>query len=85
VPDLVESYDREAKGIPIGRAAEVNLRNNHSQYIFTWYVVSFSELGNMLLTLCRFGLSFATSVMMWMLIRKKPNEAMRRVRQNRNW
>ncbi|OGE54478.1 hypothetical protein PENARI_c006G03974 [Penicillium arizonense] len=68
VPDLVESYDREAKGIPIGRAAEVNLRNNHSQYIFTW-----------------FGLSFATSVMMWMLIRKKPNEAMRRVRQNRNW
>ncbi|KAJ5306544.1 hypothetical protein PENANT_c031G09132 [Penicillium antarcticum] len=68
VPDLVESYNREAKGIPIGRAAEVNLRNNHSQYIFTW-----------------FGLSFATSVMMWMLIRKKPNEAMRRVRQNRNW
>ncbi|BDD63338.1 hypothetical protein MAP00_008240 [Monascus purpureus] len=36
VPDLVESYDREAKGIPIGRAAEVNLRNNHTQYIFTW-------------------------------------------------
>ncbi|PWY82255.1 hypothetical protein BO70DRAFT_362176, partial [Aspergillus heteromorphus CBS 117.55] len=36
VPDLVEAYTREAKGIPIGRAAEVNLRNNHSQYIFTW-------------------------------------------------
>lgn len=36
VPDLVEMYDREAKGIPIGRAAEVTLRNNHSQYIFTW-------------------------------------------------
>lgn len=35
-PDLVEAYDREAKGIPIGRPAEVNLRNNHSQYIFTW-------------------------------------------------
>jgi surfeit locus 1 family protein len=35
---MVESMDREAKGIPIGRAAEVNLRNNHSQYIFTWYV-----------------------------------------------
>jgi surfeit locus 1 family protein len=85
VPDLVESYDREAKGIPIGRAAEVNLRNNHSQYIFTWYVGSFSKFDDMSLTLCRFGLSFATSVMMWMLIRKKPNEAMRRVRQNRNW
>ncbi|KAJ5864418.1 uncharacterized protein N7529_006334 [Penicillium soppii] len=68
VPDLVESYDREAKGIPIGRAAEVNLRNNHSQYIFTWY-----------------GLSFATSIMMWMVVRKNPNEALRRVRQNRNW
>lgn len=38
VPDMVEAMDREAKGIPIGRAAEVNLKNNHSQYIFTWYV-----------------------------------------------
>lgn len=28
----------EARGIPFGRAAEVNLRNNHAQYIFTWYV-----------------------------------------------
>ncbi|OJJ61317.1 hypothetical protein ASPSYDRAFT_43258 [Aspergillus sydowii CBS 593.65] len=36
VQDLLEAMDREAKGIPIGRAAEVNLRNNHSQYIFTW-------------------------------------------------
>ena len=35
-PDLLVSYDREAKGIPIGRAAEVNLRNNHLQYIVTW-------------------------------------------------
>ncbi|KAJ5219878.1 hypothetical protein N7468_009082 [Penicillium chermesinum] len=68
VPNLLDSYDRQAKGIPIGRIAEVNLRNNHSQYIFTWY-----------------GLSLATSIMLWMLVRKKPNEAMRRVRQNRNW
>lgn len=35
-PSLLMSYDREAKGIPIGRPAEVNLRNNHAQYIFTW-------------------------------------------------
>ena len=35
-PDLITAYDREAKGIPIGRPAEVNLRNNHGQYIFTW-------------------------------------------------
>ncbi|KAL9047135.1 MAG: hypothetical protein Q9206_006889, partial [Seirophora lacunosa] len=34
-PDLIQAYDREAKGIPIGRPAEVNLRNNHTQYIFT--------------------------------------------------
>ena len=40
-PNLLESYDREEKGIPIGRAAEVNLRNNHTQYIFTWYVIEF--------------------------------------------
>ncbi|KPI38385.1 Cytochrome oxidase assembly protein shy1 [Cyphellophora attinorum] len=34
--DLLESYRREEAGMPIGRAAEVNLRNNHTQYIFTW-------------------------------------------------
>ena len=34
--DLLKAYDREASGIPIGRPAEVNLRNNHTQYIFTW-------------------------------------------------
>ncbi|KAI9819197.1 MAG: surf-like protein [Pycnora praestabilis] len=39
-PDLLLAYDREAKGIPIGRPAEVNLRNNHGQYIFTWYALS---------------------------------------------
>jgi len=37
-PDLLQAYDREARGIPIGRPAEVNIRNNHLQYIFTWYV-----------------------------------------------
>lgn len=31
--------DYETRGIPFGRAAEVNLRNNHAQYIFTWYVL----------------------------------------------
>jgi surfeit locus 1 family protein len=39
-PNLLVSYDREAKGIPIGRAPEVNLRNNHLQYIVTWYVTA---------------------------------------------
>lgn len=37
VPDIITVYDYEARGIPIGRVAEVNLRNNHAQYIFTWY------------------------------------------------
>lgn len=45
-PDLLVSYDREAKGIPIGRAPEVNLRNNHTQYIFTWYVRFLPSLSN---------------------------------------
>lgn len=31
VSDLLLAYDRETKGIPIGRPAEVNLRNNHAQ------------------------------------------------------
>ncbi|KAL9126590.1 MAG: hypothetical protein Q9217_004382 [Psora testacea] len=39
-PDLLKAYDREAVGIPIGRPPEVNLRNNHTQYIFTWYALS---------------------------------------------
>lgn len=32
--DLLEAYRREEAGIPIGRPPEVNLRNNHAQYIF---------------------------------------------------
>ncbi|KXL50372.1 hypothetical protein M433DRAFT_30743, partial [Acidomyces richmondensis BFW] len=39
-PDLLAAYDRVQKGIPIGRPAEVNLRNNHAQYIFTWFSLS---------------------------------------------
>lgn len=35
-PSLLESYHREEKGIPIGRAPAVNLRNTHVQYIVTW-------------------------------------------------
>lgn len=35
-PGLMQVIDYQNKGIPIGRAAEVNLRNNHAQYIFTW-------------------------------------------------
>lgn len=30
--------DLESRGIPIGRSPEVSLRNNHAQYIVTWYV-----------------------------------------------
>lgn len=37
-PDLLAAYNRESRGVPIGRPAEVNLRNNHFQYIFTWLV-----------------------------------------------
>ncbi|KAI5867438.1 SURF1-domain-containing protein [Durotheca rogersii] len=36
-PDLLEAIEFQSKAIPIGRPAEVNLRNNHAQYIFTWY------------------------------------------------
>lgn len=37
-PDYFQIMDYQERGIPIGRPAEVNLRNNHAQYIFTWYV-----------------------------------------------
>lgn len=39
-PDYFTTLEYEQKGVPIGRPAEVNLRNNHAQYIFTWYVYS---------------------------------------------
>lgn len=37
-PDFVVAMGNIEKGIPIARAAEVNLRNNHMQYIVTWYI-----------------------------------------------
>jgi len=67
-PDLITAMDNEAKGIPIGRAAEVNLRNNHMQYIVTWY-----------------GLSFATSIMLYILLRRPQAGVARRVRQSADW
>ncbi|KAH8667432.1 COX1 assembly protein-like protein Shy1 [Tricladium varicosporioides] len=67
-PDLLKSWDREARGVPIGRPAEVNLKNNHTQYIFTWY-----------------ALAAATSVMLWMVVKKPPADIARRVRQNKEW
>lgn len=47
-PDWHELLEMEAKGIPVGRAAEVNLRNNHAQYIFTWYVPCVHQPGSFL-------------------------------------
>lgn len=67
-PDLLQAYEREQKGVPIGRPAEVNLRNNHAQYIFTW-----------------FSLSAATSLMLWMVVKRGPSGARRAVRRNREW
>ena len=67
-PDLLASYDREAKGVPIGRPAEVNLRNNHVQYIFTW-----------------FSLSAATSLMLWMVVRRPVGGGRGGVRRNKEW
>lgn len=38
-PDLLESYAREDKGVPIGRPPEVNLRNNHGQVSFVFLLI----------------------------------------------
>lgn len=37
-PDWLRATEMEKRGVPIGRPAEVNVRNNHAQYILTWYV-----------------------------------------------
>ncbi|KAI5844757.1 putative COX1 assembly protein Shy1 [Tricharina praecox] len=68
VPDFIDELNAKAAGKPIGRAAEVNIRNNHLQYIITWY-----------------GLSFATSIMLYILVRKPVGGTMRRVRQSKDW
>jgi len=67
-PDLVEAYNRQDAGVPIGRPPEVNLRNNHTQYIFTWY-----------------SLSLATSIMLWMVVKKPGTIASRRIKQSKEW
>ncbi|KAF8525677.1 SURF1 family-domain-containing protein [Trichophaea hybrida] len=67
-PDLIVAMNAQASGKPIGRPAEVNIRNNHLQYIVTWY-----------------GLSFATSVMLYLLVRKPPGNVSRIVRQSKDW
>ncbi|KAI5777371.1 SURF-family protein [Geopyxis carbonaria] len=67
-PDLVVAMESEAKGRPIGRPAEVNLRNNHLQYIVTWY-----------------GLSAATTFMLFLLLRKPPSGIRRQVRHSKEW
>jgi surfeit locus 1 family protein len=85
-PDLLKSYDREARGIPIGRPAEVNLRNNHTQYIFTWWAINtWSSFLNANSDLPRYALAVATSVMLWMVVKKPPADISRRVRQNKEW
>jgi surfeit locus 1 family protein len=87
-PSLLESYHREARGIPIGRAPEVNLRNNHTQYIFTWYVhcpMFPSQSIIMLISRYRYSLSAATALMMWMVLRKKPTDLANRVRHSTRW
>ncbi|KAF5009517.1 hypothetical protein FDECE_4266 [Fusarium decemcellulare] len=65
-PEFMQMVDYEARGIPYGRPAEVNLRNNHAQYIFTWY-----------------GLCAATSIMLWMVIKKPSTDIARRVARSK--
>ncbi|PHH66401.1 hypothetical protein CDD81_7456 [Ophiocordyceps australis] len=64
-PEFMRLMDYEARGIPYGRPAEVNLRNNHAQYIFTWY-----------------GLCAATSVMLYMVLKKPVSGVAKRVQNS---
>ncbi|KAG5974084.1 hypothetical protein E4U58_003684 [Claviceps cyperi] len=67
-PEFTKMTDFEARGIPYGRAAEVTLRNNHAQYIFTWY-----------------GLTFATTIMLFMVLKKPPSGIVTRVQAAKNF
>lgn len=88
VSELLEFWRREDAGIPVGRAPEVALRNNHVQYIVTWYVNLKETCPSSVSTHSRhyrYGLGLATAIMLGMVIRKQPNEVARRVRQNKSW
>lgn len=77
--------ENQAKGIPIARAAEVNIRNNHMQYIVTWYE-PFSLVSRFGLTYgIRYGLSAATAVMFYLLVKRPPPSIAKRVRQSGEW
>ena len=84
----MQMIDFETRGIPFGRPAEVNLRNNHAQYIFTWYTpprqlrIPSNRNAN---PRHRYGLAVATSIMLYMVIKKPSSEVARRVsRASRN-
>lgn len=86
----MQMVNYEARGIPFGRAAEVNLRNNHAQYIFTWCVVSSppstypnGRARTLADTSSRYGLAVATSIMLWMVIKRPSSEITRRVRRSK--
>ena len=84
-PDLLMSYDRSAKGVPIGRAAEVNLRNSEStQACLRVADANAVTADHVQYIFTWFSLSLATSVMLWMVV-KKPSGARARVRKNTGW
>ncbi|KEY65522.1 hypothetical protein S7711_08756 [Stachybotrys chartarum IBT 7711] len=66
VPDFMRMMHYETHGIPYGRPAEVNLRNNHAHYILTWY-----------------GLSAATAIMFYIMMKKPSSDVVRRVQATR--
>jgi surfeit locus 1 family protein len=41
----VEAARRLKRGVPIGKPSEVDVRNNHTSYIFTWYSLSLFTAG----------------------------------------
>lgn len=89
-PEFLKLMDFEGRGIPIARATEVNLRNNHAQYIFTWYVVLYFSwhwgiIYRLSLTPPRYSLSLATSIMLWMVMKRPSSDVTRRVRMNKHW
>lgn len=43
------------------------------------------ERPTMHLTITRYALAAATSVMLWMVVKKPPQDIARRVRQNKEW
>lgn len=74
-----EANTRLAKGIPVGRAPTVDLRNSHLSYVITWSVFLYLRIFFWLIYDVRFALSGLTAFMFYRVLVNKRKAPGRRL------